>query len=85
MEANAPRRSILTCALVLALAIGPGAALAHQMFLIVPSHHLPADAEVTVALYNGTYDTSENVIDRDRMIETADHAGLFITGIGEAD
>ena len=42
---------------------------AHDMFLVVEDHDLPADSEVAVALYNGTFDKSENSIDRDRMID----------------
>lgn len=51
---------------------------AHDMFLVVPDHDLPADSKVTVALYNGTFDKSENAIDRDRMIDVS-----VISGQGE--
>jgi len=40
---------------------------AHDMFLVVEDHDLPAASQVAVALYNGTFDKSENAIDRERM------------------
>jgi uncharacterized GH25 family protein len=51
---------------------------AHDMFLVVEDHDLPAGTEVAVALYNGTFDKSENAIDRDRMIDVT-----VIDGAGE--
>ncbi len=39
------------------------------MFLIVPDHDVPAGVEIGISLYNGTFDKSENTIDRDRMID----------------
>ena len=44
-----------------------GNALAHDMFLIAPDHDVPPDTDITISLYNGTFDKSENTIDRDRM------------------
>ncbi len=57
--------------MVTALAALAGAAGAHDMFLIVPDHDVPANAEIEVSLYNGTFDKSENTIDRDRMIDVS--------------
>lgn len=42
---------------------------AHDMFLVVPDHDFAAGSQITVALYNGTFSTSENTIDRDRMTD----------------
>ena len=52
---------------VLALLIGTAAA--HDMYLIVPDHDVPAEQQIEVALFNGTFDKSENSIDRERMID----------------
>jgi uncharacterized GH25 family protein len=57
--------------LVPAVAMIPAASSAHDMFLVVPDHDVPADADVAVSLYNGTFDKSENTIDRDRMIDVS--------------
>ncbi len=46
-----------------------GPAGAHDMFLVVPDHDVAVGAEVVVALYNGTFDESLNVIDRERMAD----------------
>ncbi len=54
---------------ILAIAAAPLAA--HDMFLVVEDHDLPAASEATVSLYNGTFDKSENSIDRDRMIDVS--------------
>ncbi len=59
----------LFCAVALLSSIGQVACLAHDMFLVVPDHQVASDALVTVSLYNGTFDKSENVIDRDRMLD----------------
>jgi uncharacterized GH25 family protein len=45
------------------------AAFGHDMFLVVPDHDFPEGSPMTVALYNGTFDKSENTIDRDRMLD----------------
>lgn len=57
-----------------------GSALAHDMFLIVPDHDVAAGVEIGVSLYNGTFDKSENTIDRDRMIDVTvvDGAGVAL-------
>lgn len=44
---------------------------AHDMFLVVEDHDLPASSQVEVALYNGTFDKSENAIDRERMVDVS--------------
>ena len=41
----------------------------HDMFLVLPDHDFPEGSPITVALYNGTFDKSENTIDRERMID----------------
>ena len=41
----------------------------HDMFLVLPDHDFPEGSPITVALYNGTFDKSENTIDRDRMLD----------------
>ncbi len=53
------------------LALIASAAPAHDMFLILDDHDAPPDSAVTLALYNGTFDTSENSIDRDRMLDVS--------------
>ncbi len=44
---------------------------AHDMFLVLPDHDLPAHSPARVDLYNGTFDKSENAIDRERMIDVS--------------
>ncbi len=46
-----------------------GPVVAHDMFLIVSDHDLAPESSIEVSLYNGTFDKSENTIDRDRMID----------------
>lgn len=46
-------------------------AAAHDMFLVVEDHDLPAASDVMVSLYNGTFDKSENSIDRERMVDVS--------------
>jgi uncharacterized GH25 family protein len=57
--------------LTLVLALGVQAAAAHDMFLVLQDHDLPTESEVTVALYNGTFDESLNSIARDRMLDVS--------------
>jgi uncharacterized GH25 family protein len=61
------KRTLIACVMVLI----PIATLGHDMFLVVPDHNVPAESDVTVALYNGTFDKSENTIDRERMIDVS--------------
>jgi uncharacterized GH25 family protein len=44
---------------------------AHDMFLVLDDHFVEADSPVTVSLYNGTFERSENTIDRDRMLDVS--------------
>jgi hypothetical protein len=44
---------------------------AHDMFLKLRSFFLEPNTPVTIALYNGTFEQSENVITRDRMIDVS--------------
>ena len=43
----------------------------HDMFLKLDRYFLKPNAKVTVQLFNGTFDRSENVIDRDRMSDVS--------------
>jgi uncharacterized GH25 family protein len=65
---------------VCTIAFVASTAMAHDLFLVVPDHDLPEDSAATVSLINGTFDTSENSIDRDRMIDVSvvDGAGLIV-------
>ncbi|MEM9380399.1 MAG: DUF4198 domain-containing protein [Planctomycetota bacterium] len=59
---------------LLALVAAPaltGAAAAHDLFLELESHRLAARTPVTIALVNGTFGTSDNVIARDRMVDVS--------------
>ena len=71
MSRSAKCRYLMVGSLGLAVAMTPVAILAHDMFFVVPDHDVAADTETTVALYNGTFDKSENTIDRDRMIDVS--------------
>ncbi|MFQ5628932.1 MAG: DUF4198 domain-containing protein [bacterium] len=53
---------ILTCVAVLS---------AHDMFLKLTSFLLAPNANVSMALYNGTFEKSENFITRDRMLDVS--------------
>lgn len=44
---------------------------AHDMFLKMKSYYVSADSDITIHLYNGTFDKSENVITRDRMTDVS--------------
>lgn len=48
-----------------------GPLMGHDMFLVLQDHDVAANSEVTVELFNGTFDKSENSIDRDRMIDVS--------------
>ena len=54
-----------------------GPLFAHDMFLVVPDHDFAPGDRIEVSLYNGTFDKSENTIDRDRMtdVTVVDGAG----------
>ena len=64
------------CAAILMVALP---VLGHDLFLVVPDHDFPKGSPITVALYNGTFDTSENTIDRDRMLDVT-----VVDGAGDA-
>ncbi|MEM1452819.1 MAG: DUF4198 domain-containing protein [Planctomycetota bacterium] len=49
----------------------PGAAAAHDLFLELESHRLAARTPVAIALVNGTFGVSDNVITRDRMVDVS--------------
>ena len=55
------------CIGVTAVLLLVGSLHAHDMFLKFESHFLEPKTDVSIALYNGTFDASENVITRDRM------------------
>lgn len=44
---------------------------AHDMFLVLAEHSLDPNSPVSVSLYNGTFDKSENAIARDRMLDVS--------------
>lgn len=55
-----------------ALVVGiAGTLSAHDMFLKLPSFFLAPNSTATIALLNGTFDQSENVITRDRMVDVS--------------
>jgi len=43
----------------------------HDMFLKMDNYFLEPNTETTIKLYNGTYEVSENVIDRNRMLDVS--------------
>ncbi|ARN77516.1 NikM domain containing protein [Nonlabens spongiae] len=43
----------------------------HDMFLKFDDYFLNADSQATLQLFNGTFDKSDNVIDRDRMLDAS--------------
>jgi len=62
---------------IVVLAVTP--AWGHDLFLVAADHDFEVGEEITLALYNGTFETSENTIDRERMIDVT-----VIDGAGEA-
>lgn len=61
-------KRLLTCAaLLISLAVLTG----HDMFLRLPSFFLQEYSPASVALLNGTFAASENVITRDRMLDVS--------------
>ena len=69
------KKTLLTVA---ALVLLVGSLYAHDMFLKLSTYFLVPHTETSIALYNGTFDKSENVITRDRMLDVS------IVGPGEA-
>ena len=43
----------------------------HDMFLKMHSYQLESNASSTILLYNGTFDRSDNIITRDRMLDVS--------------
>ncbi len=62
-------KTLLTLAGLLVVAVGT--LRAHDMFLKLSSYYLEPNATATVALINGTFDKSENLITRDRMLDVS--------------
>lgn len=77
-----PKTTLLTLGLGGVLAFSALAASAHEMFLKPAGHYLAPNARTVVALFNGTYDKSENPISRDRMTTVAVAAGGRVTHPG---
>ncbi|MDH3734675.1 MAG: DUF4198 domain-containing protein [Gemmatimonadota bacterium] len=63
-------RRVLIALAVLAVAV-VATARAHTMFLKLESFFLEPNSTASVALINGDFDKSENVIDRDRMTDVS--------------
>ena len=61
------RKLVKTAAALLIAVGGVSGASAHEMFLKANNYVQPANSEQTVSLINGTFDKSENAIDRARM------------------
>ena len=53
------------------LALTPAGLWAHDMFLVLSDHSLAPNSAVSVSLFNGTFDKSENAIARDRMTDVS--------------
>lgn len=60
------KKTLLTLAAFVLLV---GSLYAHDMFLKLTTYFLAPHTETSIALYNGTFDKSENVITRDRMAD----------------
>ncbi len=58
------KKTLLTLAAFLLLV---GSLYAHDMFLKLTTYFLAPHTDATIALFNGTFDKSENVVTRDRM------------------
>lgn len=58
------KKSILFVALILLLC-------SHDMYLKLDSYFLQPNTEAQIQLFNGTFEKSENVIDRDRMLDAS--------------
>ena len=52
-----------------ALLLVAGSAWAHDLFLKLHTYFLKPDSDATIALYNGTFEQSENILARDRMLD----------------
>jgi uncharacterized GH25 family protein len=69
-EAIEPMRKTLALTAGLLLLV-VGTLSAHDLFLKLPSYFLAPNSEATVALLNGTFEQSENIITRDRMLDVS--------------
>ena len=63
--------AVLSALLLSALFWSASLAGAHDMFFVMESHYVQPDSPVTVSLYNGTFDKSENAIARERIRDVA--------------
>lgn len=63
----------------LGLLVAAAPAAAHEMFLKPTDYRLQPNSKTAVALFNGTYDKSENTITRDRMKTVAVASGGKLT------
>jgi len=43
----------------------------HDLYIKMDTYFLPPNQEVTLSLYNGTFEKSENIITRDRMLDAS--------------
>ena len=62
-------RSLILLSFVVAVAVGNS--MAHDLFLKLDSYFLRAEDKVSIALLNGTFEKSENTIDRDRIADAS--------------
>ena len=61
-------KAVLCSALLFVVAVS---LYGHDLFLKLTSHYLEPHQQAVIALYNGTFDQSENVITRDRMVDVS--------------
>ncbi|UTP38223.1 DUF4198 domain-containing protein [Phenylobacterium sp. LH3H17] len=73
------RRILIALGLGGALALTSLAAGAHEMFLKPTNFHVAPNTRTEIALFNGTFDKSENPISRDRMRTVEVIAGGQVT------
>lgn len=68
MHSNRPTQPLLklTCLLVALTAL-----CGHDLYLKMETYFLEPDQQVTLSLYNGTFEKSENTITRDRMLDAS--------------
>ena len=69
MHNKAIRKTLVT--VVLAVLFVVGSVWAHDLFLKLNSYFLAANSDAAIALYNGTFEASENIIARDRMLDVS--------------
>jgi len=68
----------------LILAIGFVLLCSHNLYIKMDSYFLKSNQEATLSLYNGTFEKSENIISRDRIIDASIIAQGEITPIDES-